>query len=123
MIFVPLLHHANALVSWVSDEGLVPFRPNQPENPHINYQHIPIRALYQLQQFIDKIREDKLKINANVHLYQGDRDPVVEPSSIRTLQKIITAEQLSVTMLESDRHGVVYGDIDDVQQKICATLL
>ncbi len=123
LIFVPLLHHANALARWVTEEGLVPFRPNQPENPHINYQHVPIRALYQLQQFIDKIRKDKLKINANVYLYQGDRDPVVEPSSVKTLEKLITAEQKTVTLLDSERHGVVYGDIDDVQQKICATLL
>ena len=33
MIFVPLLHHANKMVSWVTSEGLVPFRPNEPENP------------------------------------------------------------------------------------------
>ena len=53
MIFVPLMHHANRLVSWVNEEGLMPFTPNLPENPEVNYQHIPIRALYQLQQFID----------------------------------------------------------------------
>ena len=123
MIFVPLLHHANSLVSWVTEEGLVPFRPNRPENPHINYQHIPIRALYQLQQFIDKIGEDRLKINAKVFLYQGERDPVVEPSSIGVLKGLIEAEDKSIIMLDSDRHGVVYANIDEVQEKICATLL
>ncbi|MDJ0776672.1 MAG: alpha/beta fold hydrolase [Gammaproteobacteria bacterium] len=123
MIFVPLLHHANALVSWVTEEGLVPFRPNRPENPHINYQHIPIRALYQLQQLIDHLTEDNLKINADVYLYQGNGDPVVEPSSVRTLEKNISAENLRVIMLESERHGVVYSNVDEVQEKICATLL
>ena len=84
---------------------------------------MPIRALYQLQQFIDQIRKDKLTISADVYLYQGDSDPVVEPSSVKTLERLITAEQKTVTMLDSGRHGVVYGNIDAVQQKICATLL
>ena len=123
MVFVPLVHHANRLVSWVTDEGLVPFTPNRPENPDINYQHIPVRALYQLQQFIDLLTKDKIKINADVYLFQGDRDPVVDPQSVRTLQKLIIARHKTVTMLDSDMHGVVYRDIDDVQRKICASLL
>jgi esterase/lipase len=123
MVFIPLMHHANKLVSWVNSEGLVPFTPNQPENPEVNYQHIPIRALYQLQQLITHLTGDKLKINADVHLFQGDRDPVVSPSSIETLAKVIIADNISVEMLDSDRHGVVYSNIDQIQQKICASIL
>ena len=123
MIFVPLLHHANKLVSWVTSEGLLPFRPNKPENPELNYQHIPIRALYQLQQFIDFLTADTVKINADVHLYQGDKDPVVDPESLRTLDRLIEAEDKKITWLRSDIHGVVYRNIDEVQQKICASLL
>lgn len=123
MIFVPLLHHANRLVSWVTEEGLVPFRPNEPENPDLNYQHIPVRALYQLQQLINHLTEDSLTITADVYLYQGNRDPVVDPASIKTLEKLIQSENKQVTMLESDVHGVVYRNVDDVQQKICASLL
>jgi len=123
MIFVPLLHHANRLVSWVTSEGLVPFRPNEPENPQVNYQHIPIRALYQLQQFIDHLTGDALTINADVHLFQGDKDPEVDPESVKTLEKLITSENKTVTMLDSDQHGVVYRNIDDVQRKVCASIL
>ena len=123
MVFVPLLHHANRLVSWVTEEGLVPFRPNRPENPEVNYQHIPIRALYQLQQFIDKLTANTVTISANVHLFQSDKDPVVDPRSVDTLEKLIESEKMSVTRLDSDLHGVVYRNIDDVQQKICASLL
>jgi esterase/lipase len=122
MVFIPLVHHANRLVSWVSSEGLVPFTPNQPENPEVNYQHVPIRALHQLQQLISHLTGDKLTINANVHLYQGDKDPVVAPSSIKTLDKLIIAEHKTVTMLDSEIHGVVYRNIDEVQQKICASI-
>jgi esterase/lipase len=123
MVFVPLLHHANRLVSWVTSEGLVPFRPNQPENPQVNYQHIPIRALYQLQKLIDHLTSDSIKINADVHLFHGDRDSVVDPESVKTLHGLIEAENCTITMLDSDQHGVIYRNIDDVQQKICASIL
>jgi esterase/lipase len=123
MIFVPLVHHANRLVSWVSSEGLMPFTPNEPENPDINYQHVPVRALYQLQQLIDHFAADKVKIDADVHIYQGDRDPVVDPASAQTLDKLIIAENRTLTILDSDIHGVIYRNIDQVQQKICASIL
>ena len=123
MIFVPLLHHANKLVSWVTSEGLVPFRPNEPENPEVNYQHIPIRALYQLQQLIEFLTADAIKISAKVNLFQGDMDPVVDPESVHTLDRLIEADDKTVTMLRSDIHGVVYRNVDEVQQKICASIL
>jgi esterase/lipase len=123
MVFVPLVHHANRLVSWVNSEGIVPFTPNEPENPEVNYQHIPVRALYQLQRFVDIFRSDTLTINANVFLYQGDRDPVVDPRSLALLDKLIAAEHKSTITLNSDRHGVIYRNVDNVQQKICASIL
>jgi len=123
MVFVPLVHHANKLVSWVNSEGIVPFTPNQPENPQVNYQHIPLRALYQLQRFIDHIRKETLTIEANVFIYQGDRDPVVDPDSLETLDKLIIAEQKTVITLDSDIHGVIYSNIDGIQEKICASIL
>jgi esterase/lipase len=123
MVFVPLVHHANKLVSWVNSEGLVPFTPNKPENPNVNYQHIPVRALYQLQRFIDHIRQDTLTINANVYIYQGDRDPVVDPDSLEALDKLIVAAQKTVISLDSDVHGVIYRNIDGVQEKICASIV
>ena len=100
----------------------MPFRPNQPENPELNYQHIPVRALYQLQQFIDHFTENTVNINADVFLFQSDKDPVVDPKSIDTLDNLISATNKTVTILKSDRHGVIYNNIDQVQQKICACL-
>jgi len=123
MVFVPLVHHANRLVSWVNSEGIVPFTPNEPENPQVNYQHIPVRALYQLQRFVDIFKDNALSINADVFLYQGDRDPVVDPKSLALLDKLIVAEHKSAITLRSDRHGVIYHNVDNVQQKICASIL
>lgn len=122
LIFVPLLHRANQLVSWVSSEGLVPFRPNQSENPEVNYQHVPIRALYQLQQLIQRITEKGLKIDADVYLYQSDKDPVVEARSVKKLFELINADSKEIIEINSDTHGIVYRNIDQVQEKICARL-
>ncbi len=122
MKFVPLLHHANKIVRWVSSEGLVPFRPNQPEHPEVNYQHIPIRALYQLQLLIEHIMEQPLTINARVNLYQSNHDPVVDPSSIDRLFNHIESECKNKYLIESNQHGVVYENLDNIQEKICAKL-
>jgi esterase/lipase len=116
--FVPLLHHANRLARLIKMDGIVPFQPNNPEHPEVNYQHIPIRALYQLQQLVYQLMSEPLKINAKLHLFQAKNDPVVEPSSVGSLYQHIEAKDKSITIIEADRHGIVYENIDDVQQKI-----
>jgi esterase/lipase len=120
--FVPLLHHANKLVRWVSSEGLIPFRPNQPENPSVNYQHIPIRAVYQLQKLVAHILDNKLDIGARVFLYQGDQDPVVDPASLEILENTITCTQLTSHLIESTNHGVIFNNIGNIHQKIGESL-
>ncbi len=122
MKFVPLLHHANKIVRWVSSEGLLPFRPNQPEHPKVNYQHIPIRALYQLQQLIENIMSKPLTINAKVILFQSDKDPVVDPASVEKLFNQIRSEYKNKYLIASDRHGVIYENLDNIQEKICVKL-
>ena len=122
MIFVPLLHHANRIVRWISSEGLVPFRPNEPEHPEVNYQHIPIRALYQLQLMVEHIKTNPLNIDAEVYLYQSNQDPIVDPTSVEKLNQIVIATDKSVVTIDAGRHGVVYENLDDIQQKICATI-
>ena len=120
--FVPLVHHANNIVRWVSSEGLVPFRPNTPEHPEVNYQHVPIRALYQLQLLVEHVLSKPLAINADVFLYQADQDPVVEPRSVEKLYKHIEAQNKSVITIEADRHGILYENLQDIQQKICSSI-
>ncbi len=121
--FVPLLHHANKIVRWVSSEGLVPFRPNQPEHPEVNYQHVPIRALYQLQLLIEHVMEKPMDIHSRVILYQSDRDPVVDPCSVDKLFEKISSSDLLKHMLSSSRHGVVFENLDNIHEKICADLV
>jgi esterase/lipase len=118
MRFVPLLHHTNRIVRWVSSEGLMPFRPNDTEHPDINYAHIPIRALYQLQKLIEHFFKHNAHIACPVTLFQSDHDPVVVPKSVELLFEHIECSHKHIEMVTSDRHGIVYEDIDHTQQKI-----
>ena len=121
--FVPLIHKANKMVRWVSSEGLMPFRPNDTEHPDINYLHIPIRALYQLQKFIEHILSHPTKIDSHVLLFQSDKDPVVKTDSVNQLFKHIESAQKQIFMIDSNQHGIVFDNIDQTQQKIIDAVL
>ena len=121
--FVPLLHHANKLARWVNDEGLMPFRANDTEHPDVNYTHIPIRALYQLQKFIEYLFQQPATIDCPITLFQSDQDPVVVESSVNLLYDHIECKHKKIVTIHSSRHGIVYEDIDATQQKIIDTVL
>lgn len=123
MRFVPLLHQANKIIRWVSSEGLVPFRPNQSEHPDINYMHIPIRALYQLQIFIKHFFDNPAPIHCPVVLIQSDQDPVVVPDSVNQLEQHIDSNHKRIEIIASEQHGIVFDDIDNTQQKIIDAVL
>ncbi len=121
--FVPLLHQANKLVRWVNAEGIIPFRPNVAEHPEVNYAHIPIRALYELQKFIDQFFKQAAPINCPVRLFQSNEDPVVEPESVKLLCRHISAKDKQIEIINSQRHGILYEDIDNTQQKIIDSIV
>ncbi|MBT4196928.1 MAG: alpha/beta fold hydrolase [Gammaproteobacteria bacterium] len=123
MKFVPLLHQANKLVRWVSSEGLIPFRPNDSEHPEVNYAHIPIRALYQLQKLIEHLFANPAPIQCPVNLLQSDQDPVVVHESVNQLYQLIDSKHKHIEIIESQRHGILYEDIDNTQQKIIDAIL
>lgn len=120
--FVPLLYHANKIARLVKSDGIIPFRRNDSEHPGVNYRHVPVRALYQLQQLVENLMSNPLKISATVHLFQSYNDPVVEPSSVDKLYQHIEAEDKTITLIEADRHGIIFDNLGEVQQKIGALL-
>jgi esterase/lipase len=108
---------------WVSPDGLIPFRPNETEHPDVNYAHIPIRALNQLQKLIDYFFQNNATLDCPVNLFQSDEDPVVVPDSVHKLYKHIVAPEKQIVMINSKRHGIVYEDIDNTQSKIMHAVL
>ncbi len=119
MLFVPLVHHANRLMSWLpSYEGIMPFRPNESENPDINYHSIPVHALFELRQMVSELNDKLVSIHCPVHLYHADRDPVVEPISANMILDKISSDEKSIKLINSDKHGILYNNTENIQQLI-----
>ena len=119
MKLVPLVHGANRLVRWVSSaEGVMPFRPNDSERPHINYRHVPIRALYELTRMVDGLQVRLPEVECPVHLLQADRDPVVAPGSVHLIAARLERTRPVLRMVKAARHGIVPEDLDGTQDYI-----
>ena len=83
------------------------FRPNESENPDINYAHIPVSALQELRLLVEDLKGRLSDINGPISLYHGDKDPVVDPTSATMIQEKIGADKVKLTWIESDRHGIL----------------
>lgn len=119
LIFVPVVHRANALARWTSAlEGVMPFRSNQPENPDINYRQIPVRALYEMRRAIDDLMRRLRNVVCPVAVFQGTDDPVVDPKSAHLIYERIGGNEKWLHWLKSDRHGVLNDDTDGCQEKL-----
>ncbi len=119
MLFVPLVHGANKLVGWVSSlEGVMPFRENKSEHPHINYRHMPIRSLYELRQLVADLEKHLHRVQCPVTLVQGDNDPVVMPVSAQIVYDAIASKDKRLIMVQSARHGILHEDIGNTQQHV-----
>ncbi len=124
MKFVPLVHRANRAVQRVSSfEGVMPFRPNQSEHPHINYHHMPVHGLYELTRMVDALEKGLPGIECPVHLVQGDRDPVVVPESAHRIAEGLERTEPEVRMIEAARHGIVNEDLGGTQDYIVRRVL
>ena len=109
--FVPLMHGANRIMSWLSnDEDVMPFRPNESEHPQINYRNIPLRGLYELTRVVNHLEEVLPSIHCPVSLIQADGDQVVDPESARIVQRKLATPAKEVHWIPSARHGILNED-------------
>jgi len=119
MVWVPIMHRANRLarrLSW--SDGVMPFRVNESEHPDINYRNMPVRGLYELHLLVDELEARLPDVECPVALYQANADPVVVPESVERIAARLAPERTRVTMVESDRHGIVCDDIGGTQAAI-----
>lgn len=119
MMFVPLVHHANKLVSWLrAYEGIMPFRPTDTEHPDINYSTMPVHALFELRQMVNELVKRLPDVHCPTLILQGDEDPVVVPDSANRVYKKISSKAKQLKFVDSDRHGILHENIDHTQELI-----
>jgi esterase/lipase len=118
MVFVPFVHGTNRLVSVVREEGVLAFRPNPSEHPHINYVHMPIRALYELGRLTDNVKKRLSEVQHPVLIMQGDTDPIVEPESALLLHRLLGTHDKRIVMVRARRHGILHNNVDATWQEI-----
>ena len=109
---------APAVVLWnrladklVKDEGRRHFVPNEPENPHINYFRNPISGVKELMELMEQLslRLDRIKVPTL--LLQSSEDPVVHPEGSKELYENLASDDKELIMFNSDRHGILRGEI------------
>ena len=120
LVVVPFVHSANEIVRRLSErDGLITFRPNQSEHPHINYHNIPIAALNELRHMIDHMDEELPRIAVPTLILQGSNDHVVDSDSATLIAgKMTAAPWKRVEMIESERHGILNEDIGETRGSI-----
>jgi esterase/lipase len=119
MVFVPMMHHANRFVRWASSyEGVMPFRTNDTEHPHINYRSMPIRGIFELRLLVDEVEERLSDVRCPVKLFQGDEDHVVNPRSATIIINKIGSDHKDLITIPTERHGILNEDVGGVQDQI-----
>jgi len=112
MRFVPLMHGANRVVRWLSRyEGVMPFRPNESEHPHINYRNMPIRSLYELTRLVGRLKDELSRLQCPVSIIQSAADHVVDPASATIAYDRLCTEEKEIHWVESERHGILNEDV------------
>ena len=119
MVFVPLVHTANTILKWLSaEERAFPFRVNQSQQPHINYRHIPIRALNELRHAIDRLEARLLEVRCPVLVLQGKGDTVVSAKSAEMLYKRLGSRRKHVHLIDAERHQILAEDVGETRALI-----
>ncbi len=119
LMLVPLIHGTNKLVDWVTSyEGIKPFFENPTEHPTINYQHVPVKSLYQLRLLIENLDDFAPLCSVPTFVLQGDKDPVVSVKSAQEIMNKLTCKNKQLKVIESNRHGILMENIGNTWQSI-----
>ena len=113
------MHGANRIMNWLSSyEGVMPFRPNESEHPHINYRHIPLRGLYELTRVASHLNSVLDAVHCPVCLVQATGDRVVDPVSASIAYDKLGTAQKELHWIESNRHGILNEDIGETHARV-----
>ncbi len=119
LMWVPLINRASRIMSAISGvEGVMAFRPGEPENPQVNYNQIPIQALHELSLLREKTLGCLNQVQCPALIIQATDDPVVEAKSASKIYESIGSQNKKIKWIDADIHGIVYRNTANVWQVV-----
>ena len=116
LVFVPIIHGANVLTEWMSSvEGVKPFVTNDSENPRVNYRHIPVRGLFELQRAVDDVTRHLAEVSCPVSVIHGEDDRIVDSRSADLIMEKLGSVEKKLHMIPTRRHGILHEDAHGTQ--------
>jgi len=91
-------------------KGAMEFIPNHPDNPQINYTRNPVSGVYQMELLMNEVNDSLNNITIPALVMQGSGDPTVNPEGALEIFKKIPSIQKELTLVYSEKHGIVRGD-------------
>lgn len=98
------------------------FVHSEPENPDTNYSYQPLRAVWQLTQFIDVYQEALPHVTLPVLLVQAQGDTTVRSESAQHIYAQLQSPDKRLVWKDIDRHVIVGDDYPDVHRDILTFL-
>jgi esterase/lipase len=109
--FAPLVVSWNRLMDRAHfREGKKEFIEISPEHPEINYRHLPIAAVAEMERFMEELEERLSHLRTPTLVIQGLGDPVVDPAGSRRLFNLIGSSRKEFRTFDRNRHGILMGD-------------
>ena len=93
------------------------FIPNHPDNPEINYHRNPVSGVHQMEMLMNQVGDSLHSIKIPVLVMQGSGDPTVNPEGALEIFKKINSIQKELTLVYSEKHGIIRGEGADVVYK------
>jgi esterase/lipase/1-acyl-sn-glycerol-3-phosphate acyltransferase len=109
--FAPALELWNKLMRLAHyDAAKKEFVTVSPEHPGINYSHVPISGVSELERFMTSIESKLAAITAPALVVQSRRDPVVDPAGSESLSAQLGSKEKKYLVFDLERHGILMGE-------------
>jgi acyl-CoA synthetase (AMP-forming)/AMP-acid ligase II/esterase/lipase len=109
LAFVPVMHRINQLTEWAySEEGLIPFRPFEPQNPEFTYCNVPVRGLFELRCLVNQLERRLPAVHCPVRILQNTDDPLTDPDSAALIHDRLGSADKSLHAI--DRNALFLSD-------------
>jgi esterase/lipase/1-acyl-sn-glycerol-3-phosphate acyltransferase len=115
------------LVTWISrlnkltarlvgEGGVVPFYASESEEPDTNYLHMPVQAINELKQMMERLPAVLPRIDSRVLVLQGDKDNVVNPRSAQKIFAALGTADKTLRSVPSTRHNILREDVGKARE-------